>query len=67
MFGIRSSIGFMIFLIVVRIGMPEVFHAVEVTLLKFFGLLNDVFASNPHDLFNMASVNKSIQALNPQF
>ncbi len=57
----------MIFLVVVRIGMPEVFHAVEVTLLKFFGLLNDVFASNPHDLFNMASVNKSIQALNPQF
>lgn len=65
--GIRNSIGFMIFLIVVRVAMPDVFHAVESTLLKFFGLVGDVFATKPQDLFNMASVNNSVQSLVPRY
>ncbi|MES2409088.1 MAG: hypothetical protein V4509_02165 [Patescibacteria group bacterium] len=44
------AIGFGITLIVIRVMMPDVFEGLEVTLIKFFSVLQDILGQFPHGL-----------------
>ncbi len=50
-----KAIGFVIGLIAIRVLMPDVFHAFEHTLIKFFSLVNEVFAYTPQSVTQMGS------------